>query len=96
MSQELNLDALERDAKYIRERGAEYTGMMVGVDLVVRICAHIRDLERAQPAAANQAGIPLRLAPCKGMNCGCTDGVNHSVECQAEHAAAIAGGRFVK
>ena len=34
--------------------------------------------------------------PCKGMNCGCTDGRSHSLECQAEHAAAIAGGRVVK
>jgi hypothetical protein len=34
--------------------------------------------------------------PCKGMNCGCTDGVSHSSECRAEHAAAVAGGRFVK
>lgn len=33
---------------------------------------------------------------CKGMNCGCTDGINHSLECHAQHAAAIAGGMFVK
>ncbi|CBJ38281.1 protein of unknown function [Ralstonia solanacearum CMR15] len=33
---------------------------------------------------------------CKGMNCGTTDGVSHSPECQAEHAAFAAGGRFVK
>lgn len=32
---------------------------------------------------------------CAGMNCGTTDG-NHSPECLAEHAAAVAGGRFVK
>jgi hypothetical protein len=32
---------------------------------------------------------------CKGMNCGCTDGRSHSFECQAELAAAIAGGMFV-
>jgi hypothetical protein len=30
------------------------------------------------------------------MNCGCTDGESHSLECHAEHAAAIAGGVFVK
>lgn len=35
-------------------------------------------------------------SPCKGMNCGCTDGFSHSLECQAEHAAAVAGGHFVK
>lgn len=34
--------------------------------------------------------------PCKGMNCGTTTGTDHSLECQAEHAAAIAGDRFVK
>ena len=26
---------------------------------------------------------------CKGKNCGCTDGVSHSEECLAEHAATI-------
>jgi hypothetical protein len=35
------------------------------------------------------------LPRCTGMNCGATDS-NHSPECRAEHAAAIAGGRFVK
>jgi hypothetical protein len=34
--------------------------------------------------------------PCTGMNCGATDGVSHSPECRAEHAAAAAGGKFVK
>jgi len=46
------------------------------------------------PAAPVQE--PVTYPPCKGMNCGCTDGVSHSAECQAEHAAAIAGGQFVK
>lgn len=32
----------------------------------------------------------------KGMNCKAKDGVEHSLECQAEHAAAIAGGMFVR
>lgn len=36
------------------------------------------------------------IQKCKGMNCGATDGRAHSPECEAEHAAAIAGGRFVK
>lgn len=35
------------------------------------------------------------MSACKGMNCGCTDGVSHSVECRAEHAAAVAGGHFL-
>lgn len=26
------------------------------------------------------------MSACKGMNCGCTDGVSHSVECKAEYA----------
>ena len=33
---------------------------------------------------------------CAGLNCTSTDGKNHSPECIAEHAAAVAGGRFVK
>lgn len=28
---------------------------------------------------------------CKGTNCGCTDGVSHSAECQQQHADAIDG-----
>jgi hypothetical protein len=35
------------------------------------------------------------LPRCTGMNCGATD-ANHSPECRAEHAAAVAGGQFVK
>jgi len=39
----------------------------------------------------------LEHAPCQGMNCGITrTDQEHSMECQAEHAAAIAGGTFVK
>ncbi len=33
--------------------------------------------------------------PCAGMSCGTTT-AQHSRECIAEHAAAVAGGRFVK
>lgn len=36
------------------------------------------------------------MTQCKGTNCPSTDGQNHSPECRAEHAAAVAGGRFVK
>jgi len=33
-----------------------------------------------------------RIYPvCQGSNCGCTDGLSHSVECQREHDAAIDG-----
>ena len=39
----------------------------------------------------------LKHAPCQGMNCGITrTDQEHSPECQAEHAATIAGGKFVK
>lgn len=34
--------------------------------------------------------------PCKGMNCTSTDGTGHSLECEAEHSAAIAGGVFLQ
>ena len=27
------------------------------------------------------------MPACNGINCGCTDGLNHSPECQAEHVA---------
>ena len=36
------------------------------------------------------------MIACEGKNCGCTDGISHSLECQAEYAATIAGERFVK
>jgi hypothetical protein len=29
------------------------------------------------------------MSACKGMNCGCTDGVSHSVECRAEYQAVL-------
>lgn len=32
--------------------------------------------------------------PCKGLNC--TDPNEHSLECEAQHAAAVAGGEFVQ
>lgn len=38
------------------------------------------------------------MSKCKGLNCG-TENANvqdHSLECQAQYAAACAGGRFVK
>ena len=48
-----------------------------------------RDSEAQQPVVEHP--------PCQGMNCGITrTDQEHSLECQAEHAAAIAGGQFVK
>lgn len=32
--------------------------------------------------------LPPIIPPCKGTNCGATDGVSHSAECKAEHDAA--------
>ena len=48
-------------------------------------------------STASVVGLTLSHAPCLGMDCGITrtDQI-HSAECQAEHAAAIAGGKFVK
>lgn len=31
------------------------------------------------------------MTACKGKNCGCTDGVNHSDECRQQHDDAIHG-----
>ncbi|WP_218779327.1 hypothetical protein, partial [Paraburkholderia caledonica] len=50
----------------------------------------------ANAPAPAQSAIAGTYPPCQGMNCGCTDGENHSAECFAEHAATIAGGRFTK
>lgn len=55
---------------------------------------------RAMIAAAPQAGegemvCPTKFPRCNGMNCGSRDGRNHSLDCEAEHAAAIAGGKFM-
>ena len=47
------------------------------------------DAYRAMLAAAPKP------TPCAGMSCGTTT-AQHSPECVAEHAAAVAGGRFVK
>ena len=46
-------------------------------------------------ACPKRVAAPAPLLACKGMNCGATDGRSHSLECHAEHAAAIAGGVFV-
>ncbi len=53
--------------------------------------AALEQPEQEQPVRAESVTTP----PCKGMNCGAIDGRSHSLECHAEHSAAIAGGRFV-
>lgn len=47
-------------------------------------------------AMTEEAPSDALYPPCTGLNCGAMDGVIHSPECRAEHAAAVAGGRFVK
>lgn len=60
------------------------------------LAARCSELERQLGFSAIPS-VPAATYPaCKGMNCGATDGVSHSMECQAEHAASIAGGYFVK
>ncbi|KQP45475.1 hypothetical protein [Pseudorhodoferax sp. Leaf274] len=52
---------------------------------------------RRQASTPEGYGSVATHAPCKGMACGITrTDQEHSLECQAEHTAAIAGGRFVK
>ncbi|PYE13389.1 restriction alleviation protein Lar [Paraburkholderia silvatlantica] len=62
--------------------------------------SHSALLAAAPPPVAADAAAPSdtdkTALRCKGMNCGCTNGIDHSLECHAEHAAAIAGGLFVK
>ncbi len=36
-----------------------------------------------------------KLNRCKGINCESVEGMNHSPQCEAEHAASSAGGRFI-
>lgn len=59
-------------------------------------CAMLAAAPQPPAQAEPKPAAPGTYPPCAGMNCGCTDGFSHSLECQAEHAAAIAGGRFVK
>lgn len=51
---------------------------------------------RLNEIASVNATPSAPVTQCKGTNCPSTDGQNHSPECRAEHAAAVAGGRFVK
>jgi Lar family restriction alleviation protein len=49
----------------------------------------------AEAKLAAQTAAVQPATPCAGKNCGTTT-AQHSRECIAEHAAAVAGGRFVK
>lgn len=54
-----------------------------------------RAVESDQPVTHSYMGgvlrSPIVTPPCKGTNCGATDGVSHSPECHAEHDAACNG-----
>lgn len=49
-----------------------------------------RRLAAARQHQSDEAAV--NTPPCKGLNCGATDGISHSLECQAEHAAGIVSG----
>ena len=78
--------------EYINKYGfvlADYEGPMEQAITALR--AALEQPVQAVPVRAESVTTP----PCKGMNCGAIDGRSHSLECHAEHSAAIAGGRFV-
>jgi hypothetical protein len=52
--------------------------------------------EPVKPFSAIATADAKVYRACAGAFCGAMDGASHSSECQAEHAAVVAGGRFVK
>lgn len=72
------------DPKICNERSAQVSGPV-----------YCGDSGSYCSACPKRVTAPAPLPACKGMNCGATDGRSHSLECHAEHAAAIAGGVFV-
>ena len=70
--------AARGDVAYIPQKGA------------TKMQAEIAVLKAELAALKSQSNL---YPPCKGANCGCTDGVSHSSECFAEHEAAITGGK---
>jgi hypothetical protein len=59
------------------------------------LCTGWRAVESTDPVTHSYMGGVLRdpivTPPCKGLNCGVTDGVSHSPECRAEHDACCDG-----
>ena len=81
-------NALDRMAENARELGLDYEPPCKTGSQCTSKCQQCE-----QPAQQHV----VEHQPCKGMNCGITrTDQEHSLECQAEHAAAIAGGAFVK
>ncbi len=67
------------------------------IGILTQIDNMVADMVRRPAQPERPAVQVVEHAPCQGMNCGITrTDQEHSMECQAEHAAAIAGGRFVK
>jgi hypothetical protein len=83
----------------IDEPPATILGRIIEVAIAMHEVCKNAPAEPCEPfnAPAQQAQPTRTHAPCKGMNCGITStDQEHSLECQAEHAAAIAGGAFMK
>lgn len=81
--------------RYASELTVAHTTAQEQADLAVRQVAIIYGLEQKMATMQHKPQPTPGVGPCAGLNCGATDGVSHSVECAAEHAAVIAGGRFV-
>jgi hypothetical protein len=58
--------------------------------------AYIAKLEMRELAHAYRLALRAlanTFPPCKGKNCGVTDGFSHSIQCIVEHNAAIDAAR---
>jgi len=100
------LEALEIGYDSAQAEAAQYHAAMAGyrperhVEMDANVAKIAAAITAVKAALAQQEQEPVRAEsvttpPCKGMNCGAIDGRSHSLECHAEHSAAIAGGRFV-
>lgn len=50
----------------------------------------MNDQQTTNEAACGGSALTAELGTaCRGANCGCTDGLNHSQECFAEHESTI-------
>lgn len=77
----MNIERIQQ-MKQDRERGILLSRSSIDELIEYALSMH-------QPSNAVQSDIP-----CAGLNCGTTT-AQHSKECVAQHAAAVAGGRFV-
>lgn len=88
---ELRDDVLEEIAQFITYRGQCAVQMINADERIEEKKAYAWDcLQHAMAIRARKSKpAPNKILPCKGKNCGSTDGTNHSVECIAEHEATI-------